>query len=460
MQKQKPLMFGGLIVLGVTCFMSFFCYKNLPIGDDVLTYFEGALTAYLDEFTYTPGERITSVSQVVKEVGFAYRYWSGRMPGYTILFLGKLFPKLVQAAATAVLYSANVFLALQILCKDAKKALSSSLSFLVLFLALYWFRPSQFYTYMWTMVSIYSSSVFLCLLYYKISVVDEKSDMTHRRWIQYGIGFLAWFSHEVISLCMITAVGIHWLAATMQKKQKWTTLVRHAGLFAGYVFCFFAPGNFYRLGQSHDVIDTSLAKRLSASVNIHIKILTGTREAEILFFATLFLAFLAAGILLVKKDRETIAKICLDNAGFAGGGVISILVWALFSGVPEYGLDLWIVMVYLMLFSVIRTIPENIKWRNKPDLQRSLCMFGAVILLGLFVMRFGNEILSYTRIAGERNRLATAAAEAGEKEVVVPRVPENISNQRYALGYLNGQTSYDSIYYCRYYGIRIVIEEQ
>ena len=87
-------------------------------------------------------------------------------------------------------------------------------------------------------------------------------------------------------------------------------------------------------------------------------------------------------------------------------------------------------------------------------------MFGTVILLGLFVMRFGNEILSYTRIAGERNRLATAAAEAGEKEVVVPRVPENISNQRYALGYLNGQTSYDSIYYCRYYGIRIVIEEQ
>lgn len=174
-KKNIKLIFGTMVVILVTCFTWYFSWINEPIGDDILCYYDRALTLYLDEFERDIGQRITNFSQIQQELKFAYLYWTGRMPGYAFNYVGKLLPKFVQALLTALIFSSNVFLALRIGFKSSKKVLSSPLSFGVLWLVLYWYRPEVYYTYMWTMVSIYSFSVLLVLLYYNLTVINMMS---------------------------------------------------------------------------------------------------------------------------------------------------------------------------------------------------------------------------------------------------------------------------------------------
>ena len=430
----------------------------MPIGDDILGCFEGAVAFYLDDFDMRVGERISSIFQALKQVVFIYRYWSGRMTGYMVGCLGKIMPRFLQAVITAALYSANIFLALQIVYKSTEKAICSPISFIILFLALCWFKPNLFYTYMWTMISVYAVPVFLCLFYYKWSVSDEELGKSHNRWLLQGLGFLAGFSHEVLSLCMIIAVGISWLKAMCQRKQIWKDSFRHTGFIVGYLLCFFAPGNFYRMKQSHDVITASLKRRLFNSIKAHITVLIGTREAKVLFVITLLIVCAAVVILMIKKDKEMLKKLCLENIEFIISGASSILIWSFFPRVPTYGLVLWLFIVYIVLLRVIWEVSG--RWNVAASYRPRILQEGiAIALLALFAIYYRNEISSYIEVAVERDRLVTEAVAHGDDEVVVPKVPEDLPTQRYMLDYLNGQEQYDTDYYCRYYGVHIIIEE-
>lgn len=169
-EKSKGIHIFGIIVISlITLFAACFSYINEPIGDDVLCYFDGALTYYLDDITSNLGNRLSNLGQVVKELGFVYQYWSGRMSGYTFEFIGKLMPKSLQAVLTALIFTSNIFLALRIVYGKRRKVLEHPLAFGILFLVMYWYRSECYYTYMWTMVSIYSFAVFLSLLYYNFS---------------------------------------------------------------------------------------------------------------------------------------------------------------------------------------------------------------------------------------------------------------------------------------------------
>ena len=200
----------GCLVIGVLAlFIWCFSYINEPVGDDIGCYFEGCLTWYLDEYEDDLGARFTNLSQVMSSLKFAYINWTGRMPGYFLNYFGKLLPKIVQALLTSGIFVTNILLTLRIVYKDWKKTLSAPLAFIIIFLFAYWYRAWLAFTYMWTMTSIYSFGIMLCLFYYNMTVIDCEKGKCHRIWILQLLGLGAGFSHEVISFCLIVAIGIH-----------------------------------------------------------------------------------------------------------------------------------------------------------------------------------------------------------------------------------------------------------
>lgn len=452
--NRIKIAWGLIVVLFVTCFTCYFSYMNEPIGDDVCGYFDGALTAYLDDFDDVLGDRVTSIPQICTMLRFTYMHWSGRMPGYVLNYIGKLLPKLLQAILTALLFSMNILLTMKIVYKEWKKTISAPIVYCILFLSMYWYRADTYFTYMWTMVSIYSFAIVLALLYYNLSVIDDKLGKTRNLWMLQFLGFLAGFSHEVLSLCLIVTIGVTYVLDVTRKQKQWHSIFMHTGLGIGYLFCVFAPGNSYRSLQSHDVITVRYLGRLWNSIRMHAYMLIGTLGARCIFLTVLLIAGFALAILVRKRDYEEIQAIVQDTAGFLVAGCASIIIWSMVRRVPAYGMDWWILSVYMILFRIIGTLPENIcnRWILK------------VICPMLLIVAFGalnaKELQSYVHTSYTRRALVKDAVESGAKEVVVPRFGEELPENRYLLSYLNGQEQYDSEAYRAYYGVRLIIQEE
>lgn len=452
--KNRIFAWGLAIIILVSCFTWFFSYMNEPIGDDVGGYFDGALTAYLDDFDDVLGNRVTGIPQICMMLKFTYMHWSGRMPGYTLNYIGKLLPKFLQAVLTAAFFSMNILLTMKIVYKYWKNTVSVPIVFCMLFLAMYWYRVDTYFIYMWTMVSIYSFAVFLELLYYNLSVIDGKNGKTRSQLMLQFLGFLAGFSHEVLSLCLIVTVGVTWMMDVARKQCRWYSIFRHTGLGIGYLFCFFAPGNFYRSLQSHDIITIGYRDRLQNSLNTHKDMILGTPESRFLFGATLLVAGITLVILVRKKDLDEIRAIVQDTAGFLVAGCASIILWAMVRRIPAYGMDWWILSVYMILLRIIGTLPENLSNRW---ILKIIC---PVLLIVTFVALNAKELRSYMNTSFTRRTLVRDAVESGANEVVVPRFEEELSENRYLLSYLNGQELYDTEAYRAYYGVHLIIQEE
>lgn len=461
-RQSRIRLWCGIFVLALIAgFTAVWIFFHEPIGDDVLCYFQGALTDYLPEFETKLGPRITTFSQVFRELKFTYLYWSGRMPGYALGLVGRLLPKSGQAILTALLYTCNVFLTLRIVHRDSRKALSSPVSAMILFTSLYWFRIGAFYTYMWTMTSIYALATCLCLLYINLAVVDEQQGRKRNLFIISIVGFLAGFSHEVISLCTIAVVGTFWLISVIRKEQKWYTLFRHTGLGIGYLFCFFAPGNFYRMHQPHDIIETGYLYRLYRSFNTHLSILFGSQSGGTAMIAARVLAVLAVFVfilIVIKKDTTKLLSLLEENSGFLAGGAVSILAWAMTPRVPSYGLDLWIVLCYIVLFKIVNLLPNIIPSLRPIGKKLALQMVCVFLLVICFAASSWKELADSATVFSKRQQLAADAVSRGAAEVVVPAYPDSLSPQRFYMGYINGQNQYDTCYYQMFYGTLLIIE--
>lgn len=221
MRKTCPRLWCGIIVyIIIACFSAYYIYFRDAVGDDILSTFENFVYFYLDDFPHECGAKVTTFSQVLHELKNVWLYWSGRIPGYALLYLGDLLSKVGQAIFTSLLYVSIVFLTLRIVYKSSKGALSSPISALILFSSLYWFRIGAFYTYMWIMTAINSLAVCLCLLYFNLTITDPQQGKRRGLLPVSVIGFLAGSSHEVISLCMIAVIGTFYLISLFRKQEK------------------------------------------------------------------------------------------------------------------------------------------------------------------------------------------------------------------------------------------------
>lgn len=451
----------SIIIIGLFYAITlYFVYINEPIGDDILAMFDGGIfDYYLAEFDGL-GTRITSLHQVIEQLKMVYLYWSGRMPGYTITMLGRLMPRFVTSIITAAINIGICILSLKILYKDIRKGLKHILFFIIIFLAVFWYKTDLYFTYMWTMTGVYSTAVLWCLLYYALACSNQEHrwDIRSKRFCGLQIlGLVAGWSHEVLSLTMIAIVGIRWIIDVRDKKVKWYNLFMHTGLGVGYLLGFFAPGNFNRMSEPRQQSSLTILMRMYRSVRGHKNaVISPSREMRFILGIIVVLTILALIRLMVNKGIKEGTVLFLEkNLPFIGGGLVSVVAWSLANRVPGYGMDLWVIIVYLILFQTIHLGFEGISINT----ERIQYICGLLLALGVIVINI-NEVAVYRGVSLERRNRIKEALESNQEEVLVPAYPDTLPSYRYELSYLNGQVHYDAECYREYYGTHIIIDNE
>lgn len=458
------LMHIGIFVLLLFFLLSFyFIIISEPIGDDILNHFDNGISLYLDDEPHDIGTRITTFSQVMYAFKHCYLKWSGRVIGYILMPMIGLIPPILRAAITAAVYVANTLLTLQIVYGSAKKALCHPTAITVLFLSLYWFRPPGGLARMWTMVSVYEIPLTLCLVYlYAYRKLEFKGPIQIALWTLFGL--LVGSSHEVFCASLIAILGTAWLISVIRKEIPWTKLFLHTGLGIGYLICFFAPGNFHRMKQSHDatVYTMSLGERLRNSLSQHEKVILSDWHLlkELLFFMVLLSAVSIVAVFLRAGKRQFLAQYILPIVPFVAGSVVSVLVWGSVSYVPIYGMSLWICLFYMILLSLLE--PEKL-WESIGVLRlRSLSRLGsAIVAVCLCVLFFRGQygwLRTYSEATLYRQLTIKNAVVAGQEEVIVPAYPIATSHPLIWLTNVNTQENFDSDYFKEYWGIHIIID--
>lgn len=484
-QKLETIVSSKIPYISIAIIVLFFLLYGFifavsePVGDDVLSHFNRGLNLYLDDEPNSFGYRITSFRQVFGAMKVFYLKWSGRMTGYFFVFSGSLMPRLLRAVLAVTVYILNILLALRLVYGTIKKVLCHPIAFEVLFLATYWFKPGSSYSKMWTMVGVYGIPLLLCLLYYNLARSDGK-------WRAYGpalilfqlLGILTGLSNEISGAILISMLGIDWLVRVLSKKDRWTSLFWHTGLGIGYLLCFFAPGNFHRMKQSHDaaIYTKPLSERIWTSYITHQSVLKFNTPVlwykfnfPILWYMLILLLLIALISLLLECGScgilKTGKRFLLRNFPFLAGGAISILAWGCVSHAPEYGLDFFICIFYIILFRTINVelILENIKsfhWKSTPQIVSTLV---AVVLCALFLRAQWGWLKSYTFEALHRQILISAAVKDGRyiengNEVKIPAYSAVASKHPLVpLHVLNRQSTFDSDLYIAYWGVHIII---
>ena len=90
---------------------------------------------------------------------------------------------------------------------------------------MYWYRCDVYYTYMWTMATIYSSAVLVCLIYINIASIDYEIGVKHQLWKLFLVGIIAGSMHEVISLCTLSIIGTQLIIAVKKNKKNMKQII-------------------------------------------------------------------------------------------------------------------------------------------------------------------------------------------------------------------------------------------
>ena len=443
----------SIIILTVLVIIIALYTNNIEsMGDDVLFASENGIKYYLDGVDYTPGMKLTSIFQVFKELAYTYRYWSGRILGYFFAYGGWILPRILRAFITSIIL---VFNSLMVVKISRRITYSETLKYVPLIIialfSLYWWPIGTYYTYMWTFISEYQIPMLLGLLYYDYLFINKGSSKI----VNFALGFLLGISHEIITLSFIVLIVLR-IIIDRNKENKSRTILKSWPLFIGYIICFFAPGNFYRRGQSHDIVNTSYAERFERCREWHWTILTHSTWSKIIFYTFLAVISILLVILIIKRRR---IKICdfLDGACFFIVGLVFIPIWALMPRITLYGLTFWMVGVYIFIFNINNELSVTIegckifKWK--------FLNVYAALLIAFLVLYYYNEVSDVSTIANNRRIAAHEALEKGWSEVYVDRYPDTLSKERYSLKTLNNQDEYDQPYYITFWGCRLIISK-
>ena len=499
-KDKNRLIYSIVIILIVSCFTGWFYYINEPLHED--------LGGYFDPVT---GDRITSLKQVFESTRFVYMIWSGRIPGYYLIYFSKLFPRAVQAIAVGIFFSANVILTIRIVVKDTLKAVLSPVLFLVLYLAFYWFRPYTGVNYRWEFVTIYSFTVTFVLLYYNLTGSRFSSDeisgeVRVHRGIMIGctiqlIGFITGMCHEILSFGLIALIGTEWIIDMIRHKAKPTNIFRHWGLALGYLVGLFAPGNLARLnadstieayttnaaatdavssvGQVTDVVEagkmpgffvalSGYMQRIRPVLLNHRMTLIGReggpRQEYIIFMSVLAIALFTIAIMLWIGQSKLVCNILINDIGFIVSIISSIIMWTFVYWQPTYSIWLPTIFVYVILLEFVVRLPGllvdhsiiSVPFDKVYGVVRFVIPVVTIVMFGII---YSSELSSFAHTSLMRRERITYAQEHGLSEITVPGYDENLPVERYSVHTLNRQGEYDDGYYTQYYGVHLVIEQ-
>lgn len=438
----------GFVFIMVCFFLM--CRYRFPVGDDVLSQFESTVSYYLDDAdTSNAAEfiRITSLSQVFNNARQIYFLWTGRVfqlimaPALGIL--GRNF----AALFTTFIYGGGVLLGGRLICNNIKGVFDHPCMVMGLSSLMCLYNYTLGMSIMWTMSIIYGYSLFMYLLIMNITkdlIYDNK---------EYNIffvnlaGFMAGISHELVGAWFILQL-IFVIATKINFRNLLGITKYYIGLIIGYCICFWSPGNFNRMHQKHDAgIWRSYSDKLLGSLQVHLKILTDFEGVvgQCIFVFILISAVVAVGFI-IKKGK---IKSCFKTLSFfIVNIVIAVFLWAVVSYTPEYGVISALFYFILAFFVFINDFDKN-KLYTGIVLIVLLCV---IVDNGIFMHQFVRESLA-------REAKVMEAVKNNETEVHIDAYSSDLNRDFLMKDYTDNSEQYSRMYYIKYYGTKIIVDE-
>ncbi len=440
-----------------------------PLGDDVLFQFDNAYEYYhvSDEEAslYIANEQIDDFATLLRSLHNLYLNWTGRMTGWLIVpvlsFTGEVFTSILQAT----FFTAYVALISALVFRGFKNALSHPIALPLIFLLVIFYSTSIGVLLIITFTAIYIVTTVLYLLYINVNnnLLKNNYKTSIGKLVAFNVlGFVTGFTHEMLGAMFILIIGLRLLFLLfIEKKIKFIDALKHnVGLAIGYILCFIAPGNFVRAGTDHDTgILKPYSEKLALSIRAHIDVFkTYSNVGLLLALGLLLLTFISLIILIKNKKLKEWIR---DNFEYIAVSALSPFIWALVSYVPNYGLNYWCALVFIVEAGCIYKAINLLNLQRYNVVKRLYTVAGgvsALALIGLFFIH-SSWISDLIPITLQRELLIEQAVENEDKAVKVPLYPITTENIYTLHNYNNLPDEFKSDYYIKYYGIEIIPTE-
>lgn len=490
------------VVLGVYIFL---LYNFRPlIGDDFNYYYYKKVSGYVDSDLSSSLEYQTKIgipfSERLKIFKNSYTSFSGRIMSMIFSLLFSWINNRTLFAVLAVfVYLLVVILSARLVYRNSCQVMKHPLSLIIFgaFLLLYNEGVGNIYTF--TILFHYGISylLWLILLNFALDRAYTSQYLSRKKLLAINLlGIFAGITHELIgafSLIFIAALSI----GTKGFKEGIKEVKYYIGAFIGFLFCFFAPGNFARVGTDHDaaIFDPYYIKLLR-SLKQHVATFIKMKEAGTWLLIFGIILVIVHIILKIKKREKISWKKAIFWQCFV---ILSVFLWAMVSYVPKYGLLLAMVMQIVAIYRLFYDSDTkevsakevcakevsaseagaagageagageagadeagtNETDANETDMKRVLTTIVSFIFLFAIIinLRWVPVMVQETEY---RLQLVAKAAEEGLPEVIVPSysdavtchdvmVPNNLNNSDFYRGKKVSQL---------YYGTKIIIEGQ
>lgn len=484
MRKQRnPYKTTLRIVSFITLFISMIgamtiFYFRPSLGDDVLGQFMYSVTYYLDSPELAQNEgwvQILTLIQSIHNTQFYYMVWNGRILGFFLLPLLSICGKEVVSVFAGIIFSGYIMATLALAFSGWKKAFQHPLCILGLFFFLIFCHIAAPFYFMWTFISMYILTSLLYLLYLIVfdKLTGKKDGIKLRHMIALNsIGLLCGITHELVGAIfalMLIAKGIS--VIFLQKKMPLSLYIKSSiGFFVGYCICFFAPGNFNRVVQSHSTRHTaSFFERMKNAISIHIKaILPGSMFPKYVCACILICACICIIGLIRNKQ---VKRFVTDNLYLIVGLISPLFLWALVPYTPGYGTVLFCALFWVFVIKMAveagHFVQEllhkfRLRWFHKKyegiqskDFFALLSAFACSVLIVLIIADNFSWMSSFVKTSLKSMALISESKKNGEEAVYVPLF-ENEENTILFCSYTNDPNQYSQDYYRQYYGVMAI----
>jgi len=447
--KRELLSIAIILFFATLWFM--LIYYRMPLGDDVLGQHVTGINLYLDNPNRNIGSLITSWSLVWNKMIYEYNLWNGRILGTLCVPFLEMFGQIFTAVVSVIIYTGIVLASGILAFGSLKGILRNPLAILVFSVSMFWYNAAMGIMSMWTMTCMYGLTMLLYLIYMvMLNKLISRKFVFKMQWIVLFniLGFIAGITHEVLGAICIILIMFKTLVFIYQQKAGIKRIFIHSGLIVGYCFCFFAPGNFNRIRQSHDslVFHLSILTRMKLSLKVHTATLMGTSHLNLVILTMLLFLFVFT---LVRLTRREVKQLLINNCEYLIGIGASIGIWGLVPYTPPYGTLLWLDFVLIFLL-------RNIKVNEKMA-KLSLVSIVSICLLSYIGIKSYVWMNALRTTTTEWRTLIKDAKEKGQTEVLVPEYPKITNNYFTRMNRANHKPKYET-YYTSYYGIYIIVD--
>lgn len=469
--QKNIFMLLSIIFLTMLAIYVFLLFNYRPLmGDDFSFYFSKDVSGYVNpelalQLEYQPKTDL-SVSQHLQIFENKYMQFSGRViAAFFSMCFTIINNRTVFAVLGSIIYVSITILAGRLVFHTIRETIQHPFVLIMMGSFLWIYNEGVGNLYMFTMLFHYGLSYFLWLLVINFAMdrIWQEENVTkhsHIKLILMNIlGIFAGLSHELIGACSLFLIAFMTLCAKGFAKGI-REIKYYMGAAAGYLVCFFAPGNFNRAATQHDAtIHNPYSQKLLLSIKQHVATLLKMEEAGTWIFLTALILF--AGMLIYKcRNKLPISwkkAVCWQICVLA-----SVLLWAAVSYVPKYGVLLAMIMEMVAWLRILYD-PQTEDSKSAAGIRKSRNI-AKCILAGLFLVVIGYNISwvpEMIRETQDRFALVRQAAEAGQEEVTVPSYSEEVYSHSVMIpNNLNNSSYYQAKEVTKlFYGTQILIEQ-